>query len=134
MDRKSFLNLIGLSAASAIIAPVCIGGFASCTKTDVAPANVDFTLDVSSGSLAKNGGYLVQNGVIVARTVSGSFIAVSASCTHEGTNVYYATNQFICPNHGARFSESGVVSTGPASTNLHQYKTTLAGNSLRVYS
>jgi cytochrome b6-f complex iron-sulfur subunit len=93
-------------------------------------------LDVSTGSLAANGGYLVSQGIVVARTNSGTFIAVSASCTHEGTNVNYvaSANDFLCPNHGAQFSSTGVVTRGPASTNLKQYNTSLTGNSLRVYS
>lgn len=138
MDRKEFLSQVGFGVA-ALLVPVCIGGVSSCSKestTPSTPSNVDFTLDVSTGALAANGGYLVSNGVIVARTTSGSFIAVSAACTHEGTNVYYSSsnNNFICPNHGAKFSTSGSVTQGPASKSLTQYKTTLSGTSLRVYS
>ena len=93
-------------------------------------------LDVSTGALAANGGYLVHSAVLVARTSSGTFIAVSAACTHQGTSVnYYATtNNFICPNHGAKFSSTGAVTQGPATSNLTQYNTTLTGVSLRVFS
>jgi len=86
--------------------------------------------------LATNGGFLVHNGIVVARTTTGSFIAVSASCTHQGTNVNYnaSGNNFICPNHGAQFSSTGAVTRGPASSNLATYNTTLTGTTLRVYS
>lgn len=139
MTRKDFFQRVGFGAAAVLI-PSCIGGLASsCEKEDspsAAPTNVDFTLDISSGTLATDGGYLVHSGVLVARTISGTFIAVSAACTHEGTNVNYnsSSNNFRCPNHGAKFSSTGVVIQGPASTNLTQYKTTLEGTSLRVYS
>lgn len=137
MNRKDFLAQVGLGAA-AMLVPACIGGLSSCSKTNnnSAPTNVDFTLDISTGALASNGGHLVQGGVLVARTLTGTFLAVSAACTHEGTNVNYnATgNNFICPNHGAQFSSTGSVTQGPAKTNLTQYKTTLTGTSLRVYS
>lgn len=139
MTRKDFFARVGFGAAAVLI-PSCIGGLVtSCEKEGsptAAPTNVDFTLDVSSGPLTINGGFLKQNGIIVARTLTGSFIAVSLSCTHQGTSVNYNPNgnNFVCPNHGARFSSTGVVTQGPASSNLAQYKTTLTGNSLRIFS
>ena len=139
MTRKDFFARVGFGAAAVLI-PACIGGLvASCEKdgtASAAPTNVDFTLDISSGTLANNGGYLVHVGVLVARTLTGSFIAVSAGCTHQGTNVNYSSagNNFICPNHGAKFNSSGAVTRGPASSNLAQYNTALTGNSLRVFS
>jgi cytochrome b6-f complex iron-sulfur subunit len=140
MDRKDFLSQVGVGAA-AFLAPICLGGIAGCGKSSKnsnpsAPSNVDFTLDVSSGALASNGGYLVSQGILVARTNSGTFIAVSAACTHEGTSVTYnaANNNFVCPNHGAKFSSSGMVTLGPASTNLKSYNTSLTNSTLRIYS
>jgi cytochrome b6-f complex iron-sulfur subunit len=143
MDRKEFFSKVGFGAAAALL-PACIAGIASSCSSDnstspapaPAPSGVDFLLDVSTGSLATNGGYLVSQGIVVARTNSGTYIAVSASCTHEGTNVNYnaSGNNFICPNHGAQFSSTGTVTQGPANSNLKKYNTTLTGNSLRVYS
>ena len=139
MTRKEFFQRAGYGAALLLV-PACIGGLASsCSKegsTTPAPTNVDFNLDVSTGVLANNGGFLTTNGIVVARTNSGTFIAVSASCTHQGTNVNYnaAGNKFICPNHGAQFSSTGVVTQGPAASNLASYHTTLTGTTLRVYS
>lgn len=140
MDRKDFLSQVGVGAA-AFLAPICLGGIAGCGKssknsTPSAPSNVDFTLDVSSGALASNGGYLVSQGILVARTNSGTFLAVSAACTHQGTNVNYnaANNNFVCLNHGAKFSSSGMVTLGPASTNLKSYNTSLTNSTLRIYS
>ncbi|MBG6111396.1 cytochrome b6-f complex iron-sulfur subunit [Flavobacterium sp. CG_9.10] len=143
MNRKDFFAKVGFGAAAALL-PACIAGIASSCSSDSsststpvpAPASVDFILDVSTGSLNANGGFLVTNGIVVARTNLGTFIAVSASCTHEGTNVNYnvSNNNFVCPNHNAKFSSTGVVTQGPASTNLKQYNTSLTGNTLRVYS
>lgn len=138
MNRKDFLAQVGVGAAALLI-PACIGGLSSCTKSNnniSAPTNVDFTLDVSSGTLSVNGGFLTHNGVLVARTNTGTFIAVSAACTHEGTNVNYvaSANDFLCPNHGAMYDSNGNVTRGPATQNLTKYNTTLTGTSLRVYS
>jgi cytochrome b6-f complex iron-sulfur subunit len=138
MDRKQFLSQFGVGAA-ALLVPACIGGLASCKKDEdtlPAPTNVNFTLDTSTGALSLNGGFLVHNGIVVARTNSSTFIAVSASCTHEGTNVNFdaTSNDFICPNHGAMFNAAGAVIQGPATRNLTKYNTALTGTSLRVFS
>jgi cytochrome b6-f complex iron-sulfur subunit len=142
MDRKKFFAQLGVGAA-ALLVPACIGGLAGCEKSSSGNSgggnnqpSVDFNVDVSTGSLAANGGFLVQNGVLVAKTLTGTFIAVSAACTHQGTTVNYvsSTNSFLCPNHGARFSANGTVTQGPAETNLKQYNTSLTGSTLRVFS
>ncbi len=138
MDRKDFLSQVGIGAVALLI-PACVGGLSSCTKTSnntTAPTNVDFALDISTGSLSANGGFLTHNGVLVARTNTGTFLAVSAACTHEGTNVNYvaSANDFLCPNHGAMYDSNGTVTRGPATQNLSKYNTSLTGTSLRVYS
>jgi cytochrome b6-f complex iron-sulfur subunit len=136
MDRKQFISLVGMSAGGFILAS-CLGGCKK--KTPDTKVTVDFTLDLSesaNGALANNGGYLVSNGVIVAKTTNGAFVAVSAACTHEGaTLIYYSPgNEFHCTRHGANFSTAGSVLNGPASTALQQFNTTLTGTMLRVYS
>jgi cytochrome b6-f complex iron-sulfur subunit len=143
MNRKAFFEKVGFGAVAVFI-PACIAGVATSCSSDsnggnsvaVPPANIDFSLDTSTGSLAANGGYLVTNGIVVARTLAGGFLAVSASCPHEGTNVKYNSsgNDFYCPNHNAHFTNTGVVTQGPATSNLKEYKTTLTGTTLRVFS
>ncbi|MDI9366280.1 MAG: Rieske (2Fe-2S) protein [Flavobacterium sp.] len=135
MNRKEFLSMLGFSAGTLTIA-ACMGG---CSKEggSVAAPNVDFTLDLSqsaNAALNTNGGYIYSNGVIVAKTTSGAIIAVSASCTHEGTSVQYQSNnnRFYCPNHGATFSNSGSVTQGPANIALKQYNVTVTGNIVQV--
>jgi cytochrome b6-f complex iron-sulfur subunit len=130
ISRKEFIEQVGVGAAVLFVA-ACAG---SCKKTST--ATVNFTVDVSTGALATNGGYLIQSGVIVARTSTGSFVAVSATCTHAGGQLGYnsSSNIFQCPLHGATFNTSGAVTNGPATTNLQKFNTSLSGNSLRVYS
>ncbi|HRH39609.1 MAG TPA: Rieske (2Fe-2S) protein [Flavobacteriales bacterium] len=137
MDRKEFLQLMGAGSAGLVIAS-CLGG---CKKENNTPSKLsrDFTLDLTASgnsALTHNGGYMVVQQVVVARTQSGSFIAVAAACTHAGTNVQFrsSSTDFRCPNHGATFNASGGVTSGPASSDLQQFKTQLSGNSLRVYS
>ena len=84
--------------------------------------------------MATNGGFIVTKGIIIARTTTGTFLAVSSSCTHEGVTLGYdkAGNQFVCPRHNSQFTSNGTVISGPAPSNLKQYQTTLSGTTLTV--
>jgi cytochrome b6-f complex iron-sulfur subunit len=142
MDRKEFLSAIGLTAASAVVFS-CVG----CSKSENEgpsnpnnpPTGVDFTIDLiasSNAALNNNGGFIYINRIIVAKSTSGAFLAVSQACTHQGTSVTYNGNEgvFFCPNHGSKFSETGVVTVGPAAAPLTRYNTSLNGTTLRVFS
>ena len=148
MDRKDFIEQVGLSSASILI----FGCMQSCSKSDTASSNnnsnnngtnkqVDFTINISASpytSLNTAGGYFVDsvNSIIIARTLTNEFIAVSSLCTHQGVNVEFQANanRFFCSAHGSAFDAKGLVTIGPATAALKQYKTTLTGSNLRVYA
>ena len=137
MNRKEFLSTLGLGAA-AIACSYCFGG---CESNDqvVTPPVVDFTLDLNdpaNAALKTNGGSLYKEGVIVARTSAGDYIAVSATCTHAAGTVQYVAsgNRFHCPNHGSDFGPTGAVIDGPALQALEAYHISLNSTSLRVYT
>jgi cytochrome b6-f complex iron-sulfur subunit len=79
---------------------------------------------------------VIVQGVIVALSTSNAYLAVSAACPHEGVQVQFQSgqNQFICTAHNSVFTSSGSRVSGPANRGLTQYKTSLTGNILRVYS
>ena len=144
MDRKEFISQVGLGAASLLFIN-CMGGCSksadgpNMTPTPPPQTNVDFTIDLnasSSSNLNTAGGFIYMNNIIIVKTTSGSFLAVSQACTHEGTTVTYQLNgeRFFCPNHGSTFSNSGAVLNGPANRALTQYKTSVSGNNLRIFS
>jgi cytochrome b6-f complex iron-sulfur subunit len=138
MTRKDFISQVGKSAALLLV-PACITGLNSCKKSDSStkkPKIIDFTLDISSGPLATNGGALITDGVIVARTTTGDFIAVDSDCTHQNITVNYvpSNNSFHCSGHGSNFDANGNVTTGPAVNALTSFHTSLSGNSLHVFS
>jgi cytochrome b6-f complex iron-sulfur subunit len=142
MDRKEFLAQLGLTSA-AIFMGTCLGG---CSKDDdgggnvpTPPTGVDFTINLSEAAnvaLGTAGGYIYRSGIIVARTLSDQYIAVSQACTHQGTTVVFegANNRFYCNNHGSTFSTTGSVTGGPAGAPLTKYNTALSGSNLRVFS
>ncbi len=141
MERKEFLSLLGSGSAS-MLAVMCLGGCSKSGNTAgnmTPPANVDFALDLSlpvNAALAGIGGYLYANGIIVAHSVSGNYVAVSQACTHQGVTVKYigSSHNFYCIAHGSSFSETGAVTGGPASGSLKQYQTSLSGTMLRIFS
>ncbi|MFI5149277.1 MAG: ubiquinol-cytochrome c reductase iron-sulfur subunit [Bacteroidia bacterium] len=136
MERKEFLALVGTSIAAITIGS-CISG---CQKQSSTPAaaTVNFNLNLSdpaNSALASPGGYLYSQGVIIARTQAGAYLAVSQACTHAGASVVYQSSQnaFYCPSHGSSFNSSGAVTGGPAGSPLKVYNTQLSGTTLHVW-
>ncbi len=121
-----------------LILASCFGG---CDKDSPSsnPTAVDFSLDLSAAenaALTVNGGYMYFQNVIVARTMVGTYIAVSKICPHGGATVDFqsSTNDFVCLRHGATFNSHGTVTNGPAVKDLVEYTATLTGNQLHIYS
>jgi cytochrome b6-f complex iron-sulfur subunit len=151
MERKDFIEQVGLSAASILI----FGCMQSCSKSDSAapttpptnnnkPTNkVDFTINITTNPYTKlntAGGFYVDrtNNIIIARTLTNDFIAVSSLCTHQQVTLEFqaSNNRFICPSppgHGSSFSTPGAVINDPATSALKPYKTELSGSSLRIF-
>ena len=68
--------------------------------------------------------------IIVTRANATTFYSVTSRCTHEGSTVepYGVLSQNLeCPRHGSRFSPSGSVVRGPATSALTRYTSTFDG-------
>lgn len=159
MNRGEFLRSLGMSSA-ALMAFYCMGtGLTACSKSsdptpsstvippaagvtgnaDASKGAVNFTVDLTNSNysnLKTAGQYALIGSLLVAKTKGGAFVALSKTCTHEGTEVQYrsTTDDILCPNHGSQFSTTGAVKVGPATSPLTQYKTSLStdGNKLTV--
>ncbi len=128
IDRQEFFRLVGVSIG-AIVLQQCLSGCGT-GGSDPEPDNTpkDFSININNANftaLRNAGGFVRSNGIIIARTNQGGFIAVSQACTHEGTPVNFVSSNstFLCPNHGSVFSSEGEVQTGPATKPLILYKT-----------
>ena len=154
MERKEFLNLVGMSVGAVILqnclsgcakasdpAPAVIppvtpptgGGTTTVTgltgNNSIAKGTIDFSLDITNKSfsdLATNGKAIISGDIIVARTKAGDFLALEKACTHQQTTVDYVadTNIFNCSNHGSQFNADGSVKKAPAVAALKSYKAT----------
>lgn len=147
LDRRQFFSLVGTSVGAVILSH-CLSG-CSAAKDDVKPGgttgsnpgtgklNLSLNLnDAANAKLKQNGGFIYQNGLIVARTKDGQFLAVSQACTHAGTTVQYdaANNRIHCPDHGSNFKNDGSVINGPAGSPLKAFNTNFDAttNTLKV--
>ena len=136
MERKDFiLKMFALCGLSLIPA----GIIESCNKQSFAgPTNVNFTVDLTNSanaSLNTVGGSLIANGVIVIRTGTSVFDALSATCTHAGCTVGYSSGTIVCPCHGGTYNPAtGAVTGGPPPSALAKYNVTQSGSILTVKS
>ncbi|MEZ4903072.1 MAG: Rieske (2Fe-2S) protein [Spirosomataceae bacterium] len=127
MDRNEFFRLVGVSVG-AIVLQQCLSSCGTGKEPTPEDTPKNFAVNINNTTykaLQNPGGFVRINGIIIARTQQGGFIAVSQACTHEGTAVNYvlANNTFLCPNHGSVFSDMGEVKTGPATRPLTRYFT-----------
>ena len=147
VSRAAFLRSLGLSGA-ALMSIYCLGGLTACSKgenpqptpTPGPGTGVDFNLNLAladNKALNTNGGFVYprNQGLIVARTNAGEFVALAKACTHAGTTVEFqpANDRFHCSNHGSNFATGGAVLNGPATVGLKNYNTALTGTTLRVF-
>ena len=65
----------------------------------------------------------------------GTYRAFERACTHQGTSVDWqaGSGDFLCSNHGARFSSEGGVTMGPANSPLRAIEVTVNSDGTVVY-
>ncbi len=103
-------------------------GLTGCAKAaDTPPVpTLSFTIswdDPKHANLKTAGGYTVEQGVLIAHVKDGSYIAVSANCTFEGTKLAYrlSSDQIYCATDGSAFDIHGKPVNGPATKPLTVY-------------
>ena len=136
MTRKEFLQRAGQGAFVALVVGAC-----GCAKENLGGNNepIDFTLDLSlseNSDLASNGGYrVIDNKVVVAKSMDGDYIAATRTCSHEPRKaIIFRDNEWFCTEHDARFDVDGNGLNSKGSNGLHTYNVELNGNLLRVFS
>ncbi len=107
-------------------------------NTTVNNGKIILSID-SSSSLANVGGAAFVNyqsgSILVDRSNSDSFNALSSTCTHQGctiTNFDTSAKQFICPCHGSQFNLNGQAVVGPARASLTSYQNSFSNNQLII--
>ncbi|MBB3839578.1 Rieske Fe-S protein [Runella defluvii] len=133
IKRNEFLKKLGFSGA-ALFALYTLD---SCqNESNVAPLAGDITVDLADASNAQlktNGGYVIKNGVVIARVNATTYIAATLTCSHEGkTQITFKNNEWYCTAHGARFDQTGKGLNTEGKKGLKIYQTTLLNSTLTV--
>ena len=96
---------------------------------------VDLTDDYF-GALKNEGGMAFsQKGGFLAVNVDGTIIrAFTNVCTHSGCNNQWSLTgtTFVCNCHGSVFNTSGQPTSGPANSNLTEYRVSRDGDTLTI--
>jgi cytochrome b6-f complex iron-sulfur subunit len=138
ISRHQFLRQMGLGG-SALVAVYCAGSLSSCSNDTITPSSTTpeiITIDLSAKNneaLLNNGGYIVTQDVVIARTDTGNYVAVTLICSHEGNKaITYQTSEFLCTVHGARYDNSGKGLNVNGTKGLKVYPTMVSGNILTI--
>lgn len=101
-----------------------IGGGGGGGTTGLVVTLANFSALTSDGGIARvDGG--VGTPTAVVRISATSYRAFSLVCPHAGTTVNIVSGGFRCPNHGATFTSTGAVTSGPATRGLTERSVTL---------
>ena len=123
IGRRTFLAQSALLAAGAALV-ACGGGGGVTTPTFSGSGSIRIS---DYPALTNVGGVALVNlsgsPLAVVRTDSNTFVALSRICPHQGSTVNFTGGGFLCPNHGAQFTETGVWVGGQRTTNMHAYPT-----------
>lgn len=136
MKRKEFLATIGVGAAFALTS-TCLGG---CSKDKVEPSgDVNFDIDLTNSAfsaLKEPSGFVIHEGVVIARSISGEYLAATVICSHENLQqvTFNTQDEWFCTAHGARFDKEGKGLNSNGSKGLTVYNTEKSGDILRVFS
>ena len=146
--RREFVVHSSCAAASpALLAPALAGCNSPTGPTledhpipsaDAAIVNgtLQLIIDQTSPLATVGNAVLIENGLgkfLVSRTGQETFAALTAVCTHFGCTIVRFDNMtYECPCHGSRFSSTGGVVRGPASSPLRQFATRFAGDVVTI--
>ena len=122
VGRREFLGATALTALT-LLQSACGDGEIGGTGPDGTSGGTLVVTVAQFAALASVGGVARVDGgsgtpVALVRTGAAAFTALSLVCTHEGTTVNITGAGFLCPNHGARFSNVGVWQGGQVTTNM----------------
>jgi Rieske Fe-S protein len=134
LSRRTALGALGGGAAVTAVAGCGSDGDGSAGSSDDASSAPDVatgkklvaTADVPVGS----GVILKADKLVVTQPEEGTFVGLSAVCTHQGCIVGTVSGDEIkCPCHGSVYStKDGSVINGPAQDPLPPVKVAVKGN------
>jgi cytochrome b6-f complex iron-sulfur subunit len=141
MERKEFIKKFAYGGSILLTAPAILSACSS-NDDDYVPddpnePNTDLTIDLTSSTysdLGTIGGFVYAGNIMIFRTGENTYLALSKICTHQGCTVAYvhADGDVLCPCHSSRFTTTGTVVNGPATSSLKKYTVQKNGDILTI--
>ncbi|MBG6213715.1 MAG: Rieske (2Fe-2S) protein [Cryobacterium sp.] len=138
LTRRNII-VAGGSAATAVALAAC-SSTPDAGTTDPSRSGTDSGSPTTATQIAKlsdvpvGGGIAVTldgQAILLAQPTSGTVVAFSAICPHQGCKVKPAATEFDCPCHQSRFDfATGNVLGGPAPRGLDTVTVTVDGNAV----
>ena len=143
MNRRNFIRSSCTACLSVSALPILISGCASLTNTTGKLVNDGLMLNLEDfklnekGSSAYRSFLIVRNEklkypVCIYRFSDTQFSALWMNCTHQGAELQASGEYLQCPAHGSEFNNMGVVTSGPADTNLRTFPVTVNGKDIFI--
>ena len=129
LTRADFMRLLGASFGLLTFTSY-VSACARDTADPVPAATVDFTINWGKSpynNLQQKGGYATEQGVLIAQTMTGDFVAVSSACSYHNSALVYkgSPSRFYCPSCQSAFTTAGAVQIGPATKPIKTYAVTV---------
>jgi cytochrome b6-f complex iron-sulfur subunit len=130
MERRKFLRSCGVAAVGAPLIASVLTSCGTVYYATFSTAGKKLKVARSEFIRIKKDKEIPRQFVLVKTSViclwkmdDGTFTACLMECTHNGCEVNVGGTQFTCPCHGAEFSNTGKLLSGPAEEDLKTFKT-----------
>lgn len=143
MDRRDFIKNTCTACLSVTVLSSLVSG---CTPTqyisgrvvkDGIAVNKDQFKIRQKGGTAYSSFIIVRNDILqypicIYRFSDSEYSALWMKCAHQGAELQASGDVLQCPAHGSEFNNKGMVTSGPASSNLRTFPVTATNNELFI--
>jgi Rieske Fe-S protein len=142
MDRRKFIKTSCVSCLSATLFSSAV--LTACTPTQYISGTLEkdgLIIEKEQFKLGNQGSYssfvIVRNEnllfpICVYRFSDEDYSAIWLKCAHMGAEVNVVGDMLQCPAHGSEYNNRGVVTNGPATSNLRTFPVVVRGNELFI--
>lgn len=143
MKRRDFIKNSCAACVSFAALPMIFGSCASLNnisgimvKDGLTVSTEDFKIS-DKGSSAYRSFIIVRNDALkypicIYRFNEKQYSALWMKCAHQGAELQASGDFLQCPAHGSEFNNKGMVTNGPASTNLKSFPVTVYNNEIFI--
>jgi Rieske Fe-S protein len=142
MDRRKFIKTSCVSCLSASLLSSAL--FSACSPTQYITGTLEKDGLVISKDQFKVGNKGSYNSFVVVRNENllfpiciyrfsdEDYSAIWLKCAHQGAEVNVVGDMLQCPAHGSEYNNRGVVTNGPATSNLRTFPVVVRNNELFI--